>query len=146
MEVCQSTLSSLRGRLRAYTFFIFSDKLVHYGFSPFVLLFTSCSLADLRLLTWSSLNIRRLTLDYFLRIKLIGSSEIRKILLANAKHVVLDATSSSERIVSHGGHVVVCPHPFKKPLHNQYRHTFKKDSIKKKFMSNLCQCVSKTGK
>ena len=33
------------------------------------LLFASCSLADLRLLSWSSLNIRRLTLDYFLRTK-----------------------------------------------------------------------------
>ena len=124
--MCQSTLSSLNERFLSYTFSIFSDKLSHYSFSPFVLLFTSSSLADLRMLTWSSLNIRRLTLDYFLRIKLIGPSEIRKVLLANAKHVVLDATSSSERIVSHGGHVVVCPHPFKKPFHNQYRHTFKK--------------------
>ena len=113
---------------------------------PFVLLFTSCSLADLRMLIWSSLNIRTLTPDYFLRIKLIGLSEIRKVLLANAKHVVLDATSSSERVVSHGGHVVVYPHSFKKAFHTQCRHTFKKKFIKKMYMSSLCQCVSKTGK
>ena len=70
--MCQSTLSSMSERFLSYTFSIFSDKLSHYSFSPFVLLFTSSSLADLRMLTWSSLNIRRLTLDYFLRIKLIG--------------------------------------------------------------------------
>ena len=130
----------------SYTFSIFSDKLSHYSFSPFVLLFTSCSLADLRLLTWSSLNIRRLTLDYFLRIKWIGPGEIRKVLLVNAKHVVLDATSPSESVVSRGGHVVVCTHSFKKAFHTQCCHTFKTDSIKKMFMSNLCQCVSRTGK
>ena len=128
-----------------YTFSIFSDKLSHED-SPFVLLFTSCSLADLRLLTWSSLNIRRLTLDYFLWIKWIWLSEIQKVLLVNAKHVVLDATSSSKCVVSHGGHVVVCPHSFEKVFHTQCRHTFKTDSIKKMFTSNLDRCVSKTGK
>lgn len=95
-------------------FYIVSDELSHYGFSPFVVLLTSCFLADLRLLTWSSFNVQRFSVDYFLRIKWIGLSEIREFLLVNAKYVLLDPTSSCESVVSHGMPVVVCLHSSEK--------------------------------